>query len=221
MHKLVKIRIGLYLLVLIVTMYSSAEAQTIVKTVDSETYEKAIDIVLPMELSNQSYDYAYLIRIKPSLGAESLTVILVDGKSVITTRHTSADGNLFYYFSSLLEKEGIESPEGLAKRVELRKSRRQFMLKDFRRVVDSFSKYVVQILPNRNKPSATTDSDGESSTSVIIDGTNYEVKYITSQRDSLYYTIYDYSIEAKEFESPITGWIKTALAFIDSQETKQ
>ena len=195
----------------------SINAQEIVKTVDSETYDKALDEAFPMQFDEGPLDYGYLIRVRTGFEAEFLIKIAVHNNQTTITKYESLNENLYNRFSEIYGKEDIDDPEELAKRVKLKKETKIFSNKEFSKLRSEFADKTT--LTYLNVPKNTPYDPVNKSEIIIIHGTYYEVKFYNSRyRGSLIYNVYDYSLKANTFDSPIVFWIKDVVKFYNSKK---
>lgn len=212
----------------------AADAQQIVTTVDKETYQQALDLVFPMKPDENSFDYGYFIRVRPSFDEEYLIKIIANRGKIIFTKYKSLNGNLYSFFSDLVEEEQLETPQELAQKVKLKEETKVLSETQFSRLRKEFAQKIFSIqnkddLTNNNQDLKDKDNnqdlkdkdkDKNRESTIILDGTVYEVKYTSSDRETSSFWVYDHPIQARTFDSPIPSWIKNVQEVFENVRSR-
>ena len=193
--------------------------QKVIRTIDRNAYEHAIALVFPMSLEGVPHDHGYVIRVKPSFNAEFMIRVWVSGGDVTMTHSESANGNLYYFFSDIVERTDIEDPTILAQKVKVKRETKVFPRGRFlpleRQLAASLASTVIN--DTRKNPHGGKIIKDRGSAVVILDGTVYELQIVSAQDEIISFRTYDYPLEAKAFDSPIVSWIKSVKELFEAK----
>jgi hypothetical protein len=142
-----------------------------------------------MSSSIESFEHFFAVRVRPSGESEYLYRIVVADKIVRIVRMESIHGSVDLYLSKLLNEGADKSPERLAAAVKVSEDRLELPLKDFESVQARFRRSAACSVGlacdiRLNNPGQSLDEEV-----VIIHGTTYEIRYVSSRRESLQFRI--------------------------------
>lgn len=215
-----KSHIGAALLVLFFT--GLVQAQTIERSLDSDEYQKAIDILFPLDGGEVPAfaDYKIVLRVRPSFEAEYSISFAARGDSVHVTLREAADGNLFYFLSSLVKTTELLRADELSRRAHIRVTSTTIPRNSFHRYRRAFDLQVRRILSdsvsgNSRAKLALRANEAR----IALDGTNYDVRFVNASMDEIRLSVYDQPLAATKFDHELVKWIKSVVRFVANNRT--
>lgn len=212
------------MLFLILVAGATASGQNAEKYLDSGEYEKAINLLLPLDSVAGTFDHAITIRVRPSFDPDYLVRIVKKGHGVEVSVVEAKAGNVYNFLSSIVKTTELESADELVKKVELQTTKSTISGSSFKRYKANFDRHIRKILM-AEVPNAPLSVESESTVSIPLDGTNYDISFVAT--DEIRWSAYDYSLGAANFEHKLVYWIKSVVqriakeaAFSDSAAIK-
>jgi chromosomal replication initiation ATPase DnaA len=173
-------------------------------------------------LDSGPYDHAFYVRIRPSGEPEYSIRIIATDDLVRIAKKRSVQGNLFSFFSQIVEKDGEQSMEQLVGAAKFEEQGFHARMSQFRPLRARFEPTIACVVrqiacaTTLKLPKLAADSEW-----VIIHGTTYEVIYVSGRREKIEFEVYDYPLEAKHFRSPMTYWLEDLVSFVEKVGRKR
>lgn len=201
-----KIRLITVLLILFAGV--TASGQIAEKSLDSAEYEKALDLLLPLDGVAGTFDHAITIRVRPSFDPDYLVTIVSKGKEIEISVVEAKAGNIFNFLSSIVRTTELEFADDLIKKVELQTTKSTISESRFIRYKKHFDNQIRKIL--MAKVRRTPLSVGSDSTVLVpLDGTTYDIRFVAT--DEIRWSAYDYSMDSANFKHELVYWIKSVV----------
>lgn len=141
--------------------------------VSDEIYDQVLDIVFPRNALAGAFGYAFVLRYKPSFGAESQIVIINDGDGIEVTEYTSSNGSIYNQLSKSARFTEDTSAEEAAKLVHVNKRTLQIPSANIERLRAGFYDY----LRDASRHERTGITENRNKVSIATDGTQYLLWY--------------------------------------------
>lgn len=202
---------AMFLLVLICLVATPSQRgavlqdDTTVTIVNDETYEQVLDILFPRPvLDDDSADFAFILRFKPSFSPESQIIIVKRAKNLEIVKLAPVDGSIHKQINGIYQRTKKMDPSEMAKQVQIR------------RQIVSLSTQEVQSLREGFLTAACAQarmekrfiSKSEDGVSLTTDGTIYQLWYKGMNNLSYNFTSSGYGRPGESAEAPFTKWMK-------------
>jgi len=198
------------------------QAQTIERSLDSDEYQKAIDILFPLDGGEVPAfaDYKIVLRVRPTFEAEYSISFAARGDSVHVTLREAADGNLFYFLSSLVKTTELWRADELSGKVHIRTTSATISRNSFQRYRTAFDLQVRRSFADTvSRKSGAKVHQTANSERITLDGTNYDVRFMNACMDEIRLSVYDQPLAATTFEHELVNWIKNIVQFVANNRT--